>query len=255
MTAALAVRDLEVRRGAHQVLRSVSFEVHSGEVCALMGVSGAGKSTVLRAIAALEPLAGGSIVVGDATLAPGALPPESRLRALRRQVGLVFQQPSLFEHLTVLENVTLAPIHALAWSHERANDLAGRLLAALGVEHRANALPRQLSGGEAQRVAIARALALDPALLLMDEPTSALDPARRGALGDSLRRLAQEGRALLIATHDVDFARLHADRVVVLHQGRIVEEGAAETILASPRHEATRELLRGVGVASPARRG
>ena len=241
MTPALAIRDLEVRRGAQQVLRSVSLDVRSGEVCALMGVSGAGKSTVLRAIAALEPLAGGSIVVGDATLAPGPLPPEARLRALRRQVGLVFQQPSLFEHLTVLENVTLAPIHALAWSHERANDVAGRLLAALGVEHRANAFPRQLSGGEAQRVAIARALALDP--------------ARRGALGDSLRRLAQEGRALLIATHDVDFARLHADRVVVLHQGTIVEEGVAEAVLASPGHEATRELLRGAEVRSPARRG
>lgn len=255
MTAALAIRDLQVRRGSQQVLRSVSLDVTSGEICALMGVSGAGKSTVLRAIAALEPLGSGRIVVGDATLDPGALPPEARLRALRRQVGLVFQQPSLFEHLTVLENVTLAPMHALAWSRERADDAARRLLAALGVEHRIDAFPRQLSGGEAQRVAIARALALDPALLLMDEPTSALDPARRGALGDSLRRLAQEGRALLIATHDVDFARSYADRVVVLHRGEIVEEGLTESVLASPAHDATRELLRGAEVGSPAQRG
>ena len=255
MTAALAIRDLQVRRGSQQVLRSVSLDVTSGEICALMGVSGAGKSTVLRAIAALEPLGGGRIVVGDATLDPGALPPEARLRALRRQVGLVFQQPSLFEHLTVLANVTLAPMHALAWSRARADDAARRLLAALGVEHRIDAFPRQLSGGEAQRVAIARALALDPALLLMDEPTSALDPTRRGALGDSLRRLAQEGRALLIATHDVDFARSYADRVVVLHRGEIVEEGLTETVLASPAHDATRELLRGAEVGSPAQRG
>jgi ABC-type polar amino acid transport system ATPase subunit len=255
VTAALAVRDLRVCRGSQEVLRSVSLDVSSGEVCALMGVSGAGKSTVLRAIAALEPLAGGRIVVGDATLDPGALPPEARLRALRRQVGLVFQQPSLFEHLTVLENVTLAPMHALAWPRDRADDTAHRLLAALGVEHRIDAFPRQLSGGEAQRVAIARALALDPVLLLMDEPTSALDPARRGALGDSLRRLAEEGRALLIATHDVDFARSYADRVVVLHRGEIVEEGAAATVLASPAHEATRELLRGAEAASSAPRG
>jgi ABC-type polar amino acid transport system ATPase subunit len=255
MTAALAIRDVQVSRGSQEVLRSVSLDVAAGEVCALMGVSGAGKSTVLRAIAALEPLAAGSIVVGGATLERGALPPQARLRALRRQVGLVFQQPSLFEHLTVLENVTLAPIRALGWSRERADDAAHRLLSALGVAHRASAFPRQLSGGEAQRVAIARALALDPALLLMDEPTSALDPARRGALGDALRRLALEGRALLIATHDVDFARSFADRVVVLHRGEIVEEGAAEMVLGSPAHEATRELLRGAAVASPAPRG
>ena len=245
MTAALVVRDLQVRRGARVVLRAVNLSVDPGEVCALMGISGAGKSTVLRAIAALEPIVAGLITVGDAVLEPGPVPSESRLRALRRQVGLVFQTPSLFEHLTAIDNVTLAPVHVHDWPRDRADQLARTLLASLGVESRAEAFPRQLAGGEAQRVAIARSLALDPKLLLMDEPTSALDPARRGALGDTLRALAHDGRALLIATHDVDFARQYADRVVVLHRGDIAEEGPAEHVLTSPRTEATRELLRG----------
>jgi ABC-type polar amino acid transport system ATPase subunit len=136
---------------------------------------------------------------------------------------MVFQGASLFEHLTVLENVTLAPMHALQWSRDRAEATARRLLGDLGLDARIDALPRQLSGGEAQRVAIARALALDPPLLLMDEPTSALDPARRGAIGGMLRQLARDGRGLLIATHDVEFARRHADVVLVLSDGRIVE--------------------------------
>jgi len=244
VSAILAARELQVMRGARQVLRAVSFEVASNEVCALMGVSGAGKSTVLRAIAALEPVSAGAIVVSDVTLQAGPIPPESKLRTLRRRVGFVFQTPSLFEHMTALDNVTLAPIHALGWPRERAREVAHGLLASLGVATRADAYPRQLSGGEAQRVAIARALAPDPQLLLMDEPTSALDPARRGALGESLRALAREGRALLIATHDAEFARKVADRVIVLDHGYVVEQGAAGTVLESPAHEATRALLR-----------
>lgn len=244
MTTALEIRDLRVTRGMREVLRGVDLTIETGELCALMGVSGAGKSTVLRAIAALEPIAGGSIALGGVTLAPGPLLPESRLRELRRHVGMVFQSASLFENMTALENVTLAPIHALRWPREQADEVARRLLGSLGVSGRAEAYPRQLSGGEAQRVAIARALAPDPELLLMDEPTSALDPARRGALGDSLRTLARDGRALLIATHDVDFALAFADRVAVLHDGQIVEIGAARDVLESPRHDATRELLR-----------
>ena len=223
MTNALAVRDLELSRGTRMVLSGVSLDVRPGVVCALMGVSGAGKSTVLRAIAALEPFSAGSIVMGDASLVPGPLPPESRLGILRRQVGMVFQSPALFEHMSALENVMLALVHALHWPRERAEGVARELLASLGVAARADAYPRQLSGGEAQRVAIARALAPGPQFLLMDEPTSALDPARRGALGDALRELAREGRGLLISTHDAEFARSFADRVVVLDQGRIVE--------------------------------
>jgi ABC-type polar amino acid transport system ATPase subunit len=243
MTAVLQVRDLEVQRGEQRVLRGLDLNVGRGEICALMGVSGAGKSTVLRAVAVLQPFSAGSILVDDVALQPGALPPESRLRDLRRKVGMVFQAHSLFEHLSVLQNVTLAPIHALGWSAERAAETAIRLLESLGVGHRAGALPRQLSGGEAQRVAVARALALDPLLLLMDEPTSALDPARRNALGESLRELARQDRGLVIATHDVDFARAHADRVVVLAEGVLVEQGAPADVLERPAHPATRALL------------
>jgi ABC-type polar amino acid transport system ATPase subunit len=244
MSRALAVQDLRVDRGARTILRGVNLEVKPGEVCAFMGVSGAGKSTLLRAIAALEPINEGKITVGDATLEPGPLLAESKLRALRRQVGFVFQSPSLFEHITALQNVMLGPVHALRWPSDRARDVAMQLLETLGVSARADAYPRELSGGEAQRVAIARALAPDPAVLLMDEPTSALDPARRGALGESLRALAADGRALLVSTHDAEFARVFADRVVVLDQGRIVEEGSAASVLAAPMHEATRALLR-----------
>jgi ABC-type polar amino acid transport system ATPase subunit len=241
---ALTVRGLCATRGTTPVLRGVDLDVATGEICALMGVSGAGKSTVLRAIAALQPFSAGSIVVDSFALQPGAaVPPESALRGLRRKVGFVFQAHSLFEHLTVLENVTLAPIHAQGWTRERARDVAAGLLETLGVAGRAAAYPRQLSGGEAQRVAIARALALDPLLLLMDEPTSALDPARRGALGETLSALAVEGRGLLIATHDVDFAHDHADRVAVLADGVLVEHGPARQVLDSPTHAATKALL------------
>ena len=223
MSDALTVRGLRVRRGEREVLRGLDLEVAPGELCALMGVSGAGKSTALRAVAALEPFTAGSIQVGDFALRPGPLPRQSALRGLRGKVGMVFQAHSLFEHLTALENVTLAPIHALGWTKERAQKVAIELLGELGVAERAGAYPRQLSGGEAQRVAIARALAPNPTMLLMDEPTSALDPARRTALGDALRSLAREGRGLLIATHDVDFARAHADRVLVLAEGVLAE--------------------------------
>jgi ABC-type polar amino acid transport system ATPase subunit len=245
VSGALLIRGLHAARGSRPVLRGVELETAPGEVCALMGVSGAGKSTVLRAVAALEPFTAGSIAVAGFELRPGRLPRESRLRGLRSRVGMVFQAHSLFEHLTALQNVTLAPVHALGWTQARAQEVAMELLAALGVAARAGAYPRQLSGGEAQRVAIARALAPGPMVLLMDEPTSALDPARRGALGETLRALAGQGRALLVATHDVDFARSFADRVAVLSEGVLVEAGAARQVLASPTHPATRELLRG----------
>ena len=217
----LEVRGLRVKRGDREILHGVDLDVDPGEICALMGVSGAGKTTVLRAIAALQPFDDGTIRVGDVTLRPGPVPPQSRLGALRRTVGMVFQAHALFEHLTALDNVTLAPIHALGWPRDRAESVAHELLASLGVGPRAGALPRQLSGGEAQRVAIARALAPGPSLLLMDEPTAALDPARRVALAEILRTLARQGRGLLVSTHDADFARACADREVRLEDGAV----------------------------------
>jgi polar amino acid transport system ATP-binding protein len=216
VSALLIIDRLRVRFETRDVLRALSLEVARGELVALMGPSGAGKTTALRAVAALQPFDEGQIAVDGFALAPGPVPPESRLVVLRRRVGLVFQAHALFEHLTALANVTLALRHVLGKPRVEAETIATRLLSELDVGPRAGAWPRQLSGGEAQRVAIARALAPDPALLLMDEPTAALDPARRSALGATLRRLCEQGRGLLVSTHDAEFARAHADRVVSL---------------------------------------
>lgn len=221
MTASLAIRGLRVMRGAREIVRSVDLEVAPGEVCVLMGESGAGKTTILRVVAALEEFMAGSVKVGDAALRPGPVPPQSALGALREKVGMVFQAHALFEHLTAVDNITLAPRHVHGWDAARADARAAELLEQLGVAHRADAYPRQLSGGEAQRVAIARALARDPMLLLMDEPTSALDSARRNTLAATVRTLASARRALLIATHDEEFAKACADRVVRLENGAL----------------------------------
>ncbi|MBM4194417.1 MAG: amino acid ABC transporter ATP-binding protein [Gemmatimonadetes bacterium] len=219
--ADLAVRGLVVERAGRQMVRGVDLDVARGEVCVLMGESGAGKTTILRVVAALEPFAAGIVTAGEARLAPGPLPPQSQLRALRSTVGMVFQSHALFEHLSATDNVTLATTHVLGWEPSRSAARAAELLEQLGVAHRADARPGQLSGGEAQRVAIARALAPDPMLLLMDEPTAALDPARRTALATTVRDLAGAGRAVLISTHDEEFARAAADRVVRLVNGVI----------------------------------
>ena len=216
MSALLTIDRLGVRFGARDVLRGLSLEVSRGEIVALMGPSGVGKSTALRAVAALQPFDQGQIVVDGFSLGPGPVPPESRLVPLRRRVGFVFQAHALFEHLSAFDNVTLALRHVLRKTRTEADATASRLLEALDVALRAGAWPRQLSGGEAQRVAIARALAPDPHLWLMDEPTAALDPARRATLGATLRQLSGQGRGLLIATHDAEFARANADRVITL---------------------------------------
>ena len=215
MTALLAIDRLCVRYDSRDVLRSLSLDVARGEIVALMGPSGVGKTTALRAVAALQPFDEGRIVVDGFDLKPGPVPPESQLEPLRRRVGFVFQSHALFEHLTARDNVTLALRHVWGKTRAESDTIATTLLDALEVGERAGARPNQLSGGEAQRVAIARALAPDPALLLMDEPTAALDPARRAALATSLRRLCDQGRSLLVATHDADFAS-QADRVLTL---------------------------------------
>ena len=245
MTSLLEVHELCLRYDGREVLRALTLEMRRGEVVALMGRSGAGKTSALRAVAALQRFDGGRIVVDGFALEPGPVAPESRLKPLRRRVGLVFQGHALFAHVSALENVALALRHVLGRARTDAEDSARRLLTSLEVGGRAEALPSQLSGGEAQRVAIARALALDPPLLLMDEPTAALDPARRGALGRTLSRLAagDGGRGLLIATHDVAFARAHADRVAILADGVVVEAGSPADVLDRPEHPATRALL------------
>ncbi len=239
----LSVQALRLTRGSREILRGVTFRANRGELVALMGLSGGGKTTVLRCITALEPFDSGTISVDGVTLHSGALPPRPVIRALRRRVGMVFQLYYLFEHLTVMHNVTLAPTQVAGVARADAERRAMVLLESLGVAHRRDALPRELSGGEAQRVAIARAMAMDPPLLLMDEPTASLDPARRGELGETLVKLTGGGRTLLLTTHDVHFAGNFADRVAILAEGEVVEEGTAREVLTNPCHPATRALL------------
>jgi polar amino acid transport system ATP-binding protein len=222
---ALRVQALGLRRGARDVLEEVSFDVPRGELVALMGPSGSGKTTILRVIAGLEPFQSGTVQVEDLGIDSGAWLTPATVRALRRKVGMVFQFHHLFEHLPAIKNVWLAPVHAYGVPRREAERRARELLASLGVEHRATALPRELSGGEAQRVAIARALAVDPPLLLMDEPTASLDPARRIELRDVLRGLLRDGRTLIVATHDEEFARGCATRVLRVTEGRVFAEG------------------------------
>jgi ABC-type polar amino acid transport system ATPase subunit len=221
----LEVRDMAVRRGGRIVVNDVSFRAQRGELLAVMGASGSGKTTVLRSVAGLDPLAAGAIDVGGVTLAAGRSLSRDARKKLHRAVGIVFQFHHLFAHMTALENVTLAPVHALGLSRAAVADRARSLLAGLGVGDRAAAMPHELSGGEAQRVAIARALAVDPEVLLMDEPTASLDRARREDLAATLTELAAQGRTVVIATHDEDFALAVAHRVLFMADGRVVREG------------------------------
>jgi ABC-type polar amino acid transport system ATPase subunit len=217
------LRDVRLRRNGRLVLAGASFDVARGEVVALMGASGSGKTTLLRTIVALDPFEEGTIVVDEIALRVGASA-RHVVRQLRRKVGMVFQFHHLFEHLPVLDNVCLAPVHAQRLVPSEAEDRARALLRALGVDHRAHALPRELSGGEAQRVAIARALAVDPPVLLMDEPTASLDAERRAELSALLRRLVSRNRTLVVATHDEQFARATATRVLRVSDGVVREE-------------------------------
>ncbi|MEO8034738.1 MAG: ATP-binding cassette domain-containing protein [Acidobacteriota bacterium] len=241
----LSIDALRLRRASREVLRGVSFQVQRGELIALMGLSGGGKTTVLRSVAALETFDAGAIDVEGVVLRPGPLPRGQMLRDLRRRVGMVFQLHYLFEHLTATQNVTLAPLQVARVARAAADERALALLESLGVAHRRNAYPRELSGGEAQRVAIARAMAMDPPLLLMDEPTASLDPARRNELGETLSGLTGQGRTLVLTTHDDDFARDFATRVIILAEGEVVEQGNPREVLTNPQHPATKALLQG----------
>lgn len=242
----LGVEGLHLSRGTRQILQGVTLEVGAGELVALMGLSGSGKTTILRAVAGLEPFSAGRIDVDGLVLDGSA----QHHGDLHRKVGMVFQFHCLWDHLSALDNICLAPVHVYGTTPDAAATRARALLTELGVAHREQALPRELSGGEAQRVAIARALAADPRLLLMDEPTASLDPARRGELGLTLRTLVATGRSLLLTCHDDDFVRDFATRVVVLADGQVVEQGDPAMVLSTPTHDATKRLL-DVKVASP----
>ena len=197
----LELRDVRLRRGAREILRGVTFAASRGEIVVIMGPSGSGKTTILRAIAGLDRHDSGDIRMDGG------------------RAGMVLQFHCLFEHLSAIDNVCLAPVHAHGISKDDAVRRAHELMTAFGVDHRASAMPRELSGGEAQRVAIARALAVDPGVLLLDEPTASLDPDRRAELGALLVDLARQGRTLVVATHDEDFARTYATRTLRVRDG------------------------------------
>jgi ABC-type polar amino acid transport system ATPase subunit len=218
--AILDVVDVTVLRGSRPVAQGITISVERGESVTIMGASGSGKTSVLRAIAGLDPIAAGGIDVDGVAIRPGQTPKGHVRRELYRRVGMVFQFHHLFEHLSALHNVWLAPVHVLHQPRKAAERRALELLDQMGIAARARAMPHELSGGEAQRVAIARALAMGPQVLLLDEPTASLDPARRGDLAAILRQLADRGCALLIASHDEEFVRGCAHRVLTMAEGR-----------------------------------
>jgi ABC-type polar amino acid transport system ATPase subunit len=219
----LALHDVELRRASRVLVRGMHLEARAGDLIALRGPSGSGKTTIIRAIAGLDVFEEGTIEVAGARLEGRRVPPSAVLRKLRRGVGVVFQFHCLFEHMSALRNVCLAPVHVYG-TPPRVAEHAGRdLLKQLGVESRADAVPRELSGGEAQRVAIARALAVDPPVLLMDEPMASLDPSRRSELGALLQRLTSAGRTLFVTTHDERFAEEFATRILTIEDARVRE--------------------------------
>jgi ABC-type polar amino acid transport system ATPase subunit len=232
VTPVVDVKDLHVERDNRSVVRGVTFSAERGELVALMGPSGAGKTTVLRAIAGLEPRIGGTVVVGGSDVDANQRSTRTASRARARGIGMVFQFHHLFDHLTAIQNVCLAPVHVGRVPRPDAERQGAALLEQLGVAHRMHARPHELSGGEAQRVAIARALAMKPLLLLMDEPTASLDPARRDELAAIVRDLSSDGTTILISTHDSAFAAACVDRVLWLDDGLIARDGRPTVVLS-----------------------
>ncbi len=228
--------------GPLHVLRDVDLAVDVGEVVVIIGASGSGKSTLIRCVNGLEPFQGGHIVVDGNRLAPGGRN-TAALRAIRKEVGMVFQQFNLFPHRTVRDNITLAPVRVKGIARGQAEAIANRLLDRVGIADQAEKYPSQLSGGQQQRVAIARALAMEPRLMLFDEPTSALDPEMIGEVLDVMRELAGEGMTMMVVTHEMGFAREVADRVIYIHSGQIIEEGTPEQVFDAPRNERTQAFL------------
>ena len=218
------------RFGANTVLDRVSLTVEAGEIIAVIGRSGSGKSTMLRCINGLEPIQEGRIVFDGETVDPA-----TNLRKLRQRVGIVFQSYNLFPHLSVERNITLAPRVVKGMEREAARELAAGALARVGLAEKIDAYPDQLSGGQQQRVAIARSLAMQPQLMLFDEITSALDPELTGEVLKVLEKVAGEGMTMMLVTHEMGFARRVATRLIFMHQGRIWEEGRASEVLAKPR--------------------
>ncbi len=240
----VAIRATELVKSYSQgvkALDGVSLEVNSGEVLVVMGPSGSGKSTLIRTFNGLESLDGGALdVLGERLDATHG---ERQVRAIRKRVGMVFQQFNLFPHLSILDNITIAPIKVQKRAKADAEQRAIELLDQMGIREQARKYPAQLSGGQQQRVAIARALALDPEVMLFDEPTSALDPERVKEVLDAMRQLAQGGMTMVVVTHELGFAREVADRVMFMDRGQVVETSDPQTFFTNAREERSRRFL------------
>jgi polar amino acid transport system ATP-binding protein len=225
--------------GKLEALRGVDLEIAKGEVVLIIGPSGSGKSTLLRSVNRLERLNGGSIRIDGESVTDE----HADIRRIREEVGMVFQSFNLFPHLSVMENITLAPTTVLNMSKTQANATALRLLEKVGLSDKAHAYPEQLSGGQQQRVAIARSLAMNPKVMLFDEPTSALDPEMIKEVLDVMTDLAREGMTMLVVSHEMGFARAAANRVIFMDQGQIVETAPPEEFFTNPKEERTKRFL------------
>lgn len=228
----IVCEDVHLWYGEFEALKGVNLTVKQGEVIVILGPSGSGKSTFIRAINRLEEHGAGTIRVKGITLSHDV----RDIAEIRREVGMVFQQFNLFPHLTVMENITLAPIHVRKWSREKAEETGMKWLTRVGIPEQANKYPGQLSGGQQQRVAIARTLTMEPEVLLFDEPTSALDPEMVKEVLDVMADLAHQGYTILAVTHEMGFARGVADRIVFMDFGEILESGPPDEFFENPKH-------------------
>ncbi|WP_255992160.1 amino acid ABC transporter ATP-binding protein [Chitinolyticbacter albus] len=226
----------------HHVLKHISLEVKAGEVVVVCGPSGSGKSTLIRTINQLEPVEEGEIWIGDVQVNN----PRTNINRVRENVGFVFQHFNLYPHLSVLENITLAPMQVKKLSRAAAEERAIALLIKVGLAHKKDAYPANLSGGQQQRVAIARGLAMEPKVMLFDEPTSALDPEMIGEVLKVMQDLAESGMTMMVVTHEMGFAREVADRVLFLDHGEILEDTTPEAFFTNPQHDRARQFLKQV---------
>ena len=238
----IQIKNIHKAFGDNQVLKGVDLSVNKGEVVAVLGPSGSGKTTMLRCINFLVTADRGELTIGDMTVDMHSASKEEILQ-IRRKTAMVFQTYNLFKNKTALENITEGLIIVQGMEKEKAEQIGRDLLAKVGLADRADSYPSQLSGGQQQRIGIARALALNPEVILFDEPTSALDPELVGEVLDVIKQVAQEGRTMIIVTHEISFAADVADHVVLMDGGHIIEEGTAEQVLKNPKNERTRRFL------------